>query len=247
MKTKGIAMCVLLAAALVSCSKEQGQATGGAVRFSVAGKDATVVEMTKSHVSDYTTLPSSSAFTISVKNADNSEVYSGLISDWDASTDLAVGNYSVTATYGAEGQEGFDKPFFTGTTTFSVIGGETTEVSVPVELGNMLLKVDVSDWFAKYYTDYSFKVSTGSGTDISFPKGETRAAFVDAYKFTISGEFTTQGNEKRSFTKDYNANLEARTCYTLHFDASNVGAEQVTVTFNDKTEDVDLGNVDLNE
>lgn len=248
MKTKGFAIGILLAASLVSCSKEQNGASRGTVSFSVAGKDAAVAEVTKSRVSDYTALPSSSAFTIVVKDADNAEVYSGLISDWDAATDLAVGDYTVTASYGAEGVEGFDKPYFAGSTTFSVVGGQTTEVSVPVALANMLVKVSVTEQFSNYFPDYDFTVTTGSGTVISFPKGETRAAFVDAYKFTVTGSLTAQnGTERQLQPKEYNANLEAKTCYTLLFEASNVGGVKVTVTFNDTTETVDLGEFELNE
>ncbi len=247
MKTKRIALCAVLAACCLSCSKEHGDAGEGSVRFTVADTDGALVEKTRSNVSDYTSLPSAADFSIVVKDADKTEVYSGLISGWDASTALQAGSYSVTASYGAEGTEGFDKPFFTGSTDFTVLGGETTQVSIPVALGNMLVKVAVSESFANYYSSYEFKITTGNGTEIAFPKGETRAAFIDAYRFTISGTLVSQGGQSSSFSKEYTGTLEAKTCYTISFDASNIGGNTVTVSFNGNLTPVELGDVELNQ
>lgn len=231
---------VLLAA---SCSKENGKV--GSVRFAVESSEE-VTEVTKGKVSDYTTLPASASFNISVKDADNALVWGGPVSAWDASTALNTGNYSVTATYGEEGVEGFDKPFFTGSSTFAVTGGNTTQVSIPVQLGNTLVKVSCSESFKNFFTDYSFSVTTGNGTKIDFTKGETRAAFVDAFKFTIAGELTSQGGKQQSFSKEY-INLEPKTCYTVKFDVDNVAGVTVTISFNDTVETVPVGDIELND
>lgn len=241
-------ICAAALLATVSCSVKisgEGSADTGFVSFGV-DNDGDIALVTKSSLSDFTTLPSASDFAIVVKNSDAQTVYEGTVKNWDSSKPLQTGNYNVTATYGEEGAEGFDKPYFTGNTNFAVNGGQTTSVSVPASLGNSLVKIECSESFKNYFTDYSFTLKTGSGTEISFPKDETRAAFIDAYKFSVSGTFTNQGGTKYPFTKDYNS-IEANTCYTIRFDASNIGGLKVTVTFDDTVTTVDCGDLELNE
>ena len=109
------------------------------------------------------------------------------------------------------------------------------------------MKLSFSDNFRNYFTDWNLKLTTGTGTQIDFPKSETRAAFVDAYKFTLSGTFTKQGGgSPKTFSKEYNS-LESATCYTISFDASTVGGLKISVTFNDTAETIDCGDVELND
>ena len=44
---------------------------------------------------------------------------------------LPAGNYSASAVYGSLSDEGFDKPCFMGTQTFTVIGGQTGMYHMP--------------------------------------------------------------------------------------------------------------------
>lgn len=248
MKLYRISVLAALSLAALSCSTKVTPGDGGNegfVNFTVEN-GGEIVEVTKSNVSDYTTLPGASDFRIVVKNSDGAPVYDGLVSGWTSSTALMVGNYSVDASFGEEGAEGFDKPYFAGSTSFAVTGGQTTAVSVPVKLANSIVKISCSDSFRNYFPQWSFKITTGTGTVIDFPSTETRAAFVDAYKFTVSGSFTSQGGTVKEWSKDYNS-LEAATCYTIRFDASNVGGLKVTVTFDDTVETVDCGDVELND
>ena len=241
----GIAAVALLAT--LSCTKRIGGISGGegTVSFSLVQFDP-VSDATKSKISDYTALPSVDAFTVTVKNSDGSAVYSGLVSEWDTATKLTAGNYSVSASFGEEGVEGFDKPYFTGETSFVVNGGAETAVSIPVSLGNSIVKISCTENFKNYFTLRTFKITTGNKTEIDFPADETRAAFVDAFKFTVDGSLTTQGGTKKSFSKNYD-DVAAKTCYTLLFDAPSVGGNTVTVTFNDETTEVTLTEIDLNE
>lgn len=233
---------VLVLVMTVSCAKIQ-QSKDGQVIFAVSSNDI-VADMTKSNVSDYTTLPSSANFTITIAGEDYS--WTGRISEWSAETPLVVGEYSVTATYGdLENEEGFDKPFFTGSQTFTVKGGEQTEVSIPVSLGNAIVRMTFTEAFNNYYPDYTFKL-TRDGKDIAvFAKGETKGAFLDPWKFTLEG--TLEGEMKKTtFSKDY-SNLKEATAYTFNFDVTNVGGASITIKFNDTVETVELGNYELND
>lgn len=231
---------VLALVAAVSCAKQS--AKSGQVTFEVSSNQ-TVADVTKSNVSDYTDLPSAADFTISVSGDEFN--WSGKISEWNPAIALMAGEYSVTASYGDVEDEGFDKPFFTGSQTFTVRGAEQTAVSVPVALGNAIIKMTFSESFNNYYKDYTFKL-TRDGADIAtFVKGETKAAFIDPYKITLEG--TLVGENKTVPVKYDYTNLNEATAYTFNFDITNVGGAAIRISFNDTVETIELGDVELND
>ena len=239
-----IGALILLVA--VSCTKNQVEGYGS-VSFAL-DNNAEIVEQTRSNVSDYTTLPSKENFTITIKDASNATVWSGLISEWGTGenpSQLKAGNYTVEATYGSLEEEGFDKPYFYGTASFAVTGGQTINVPISVSLGNTIIKVSYSDNFKAYFSDYTFKLTRDNSDIAVFAKDETRGAFIDGYKITVEGEMT--GELKTfSYSQEY-SNLEVATAYTLAFDVNNVGSATLTVTFNDEVETVELGDIELND
>lgn len=238
---KILGMLVLIAA--FSCTKNQ-TVGHGQVSFVLTG-DYQIADQTKSSVSDYTALPLSEDFTITITDASSASVWKGKLSDWNPTTLLKAGTYKVTATYGNIEDEGFDKPYFTGTTEFAVNGDQTSEVEVSVSLGNTVILIGCTDNFRNYYKDYTFRLSRGVKEIATFVKGEARGAFVEAYKFTIEGTLTSE-TKTRSFSREYTS-LDEATAYTVMFDISNVGGTSITITFNDKAETVELGDLELND
>ena len=184
-------------------------------------------------------MPAAGDFTITILDESSSQFWSGKISEWDSSTPLPAGNYTVNASYGDIEDEGFDKPYFTGTQTFAVKGGETSSVSVPVALGNTIIKVSCSEYFKKYYSDYTFKLTRGTVEIATFVKDETKGAFIDGYKIKVEGTLTGE-LKTYSFEKEYTG-LDEATAYTINFDAPNVGGSTITISFNDTVETVELG------
>ena len=78
----------------------------------------------------------------------------------------------------------------------------------------------------------------------SFVKDETRGAFIDGYKITLSGAMKSEVKDF-SFSKEY-TNLDEATAYTFTFDLTNVGGASLSISFNNTTETVDLGDIELN-
>ncbi len=228
---------------VLSCTKNQ-DAGSGHVNFEIKG-NLDLVDVTKSNVSDYTQLPSAEDFNISVLDATSASVFTGKISEWNPETVLLAGNYTVTAEYGSLEEEGFDKPYFAGTASFAIAGDQTTAVKIPVALANTVVKVACTDNFKNYYSDYTFSVGRENSTIATFAKGEIKAAFVDGYKLTLKGEIQSYSG-KKTFEKEY-TNLDEATAYTFLFDASNVGGSQITVSFNNTVETIDLGDIEINE
>ena len=81
---------VLALVAAASCTKSQTEGNGR-VAFAVSSNDV-VADMTKSNVSDYTALPATGDFTITILDESSSQVWTGKISEWDSSTPLPAGN-----------------------------------------------------------------------------------------------------------------------------------------------------------
>ena len=238
----------LCAAALmllaVSCGKQQAEGPAGTVSFSLATEEEVADIITRSSVSSFTTMPQAADFTVTVSGQDGEETP---VTDLGGTLSLAAGNYTAKASYGSSSDEGFGKPYFLGQASFSVNGGAQTAVSIPVKLGNCIVKMEYTDTFRKYFSDWTFTLKTGQGNSFSFGPSETRAVFIDAYTVTLSGTLTNQGGKTQSLAAKEYRNLSAATCYTMRFDASNLGGESISISFNDSVTDVALGEFDLND
>lgn len=227
-----LVLAAALAGSLTACQKAQEPSCEG-VRFSV-GADCEITDVTKGKISDYTTLPAAGEFTITIKNASSELFWTGKLSAWDSTTPMSVGDYTVEAVYGSSDVEGFDKPYFTGSAKFTINGAATTDVKIPVKLNNAIVRVNCTEAFKKYFTGYSFNVTTGSGTVIPFVKDETRAAFIEAYKITVTAPtLINQYSQNVKFSTLTYSDLEEATCYTLVFDASQTGGVTVNISYNE--------------
>ena len=237
MKRIAIVLIALAAMALPACQKT---AQTGCLSFSLKEGEVADVQ-TKGNVSDYATVPSEGDFTLTVKNG-SAIVWSGLLSTWNVTDQLAAGKYTVEAVYGSVEDEGYAKPCFAGSADVTVVGGQNTSVTIPVSLGNAIVRISCTDEFKSYYTSYSFTVTTGAGNVF---ENVTDAIFMDAYKFTLTGIFTTQnGNNVTMAPKSWN--VDAATCYNVVFDATNVGNVTVSISFDDTVQTVEFEQ-DLNE
>ena len=236
-----LSVFVLLLA--VSCEKNRTEESGR-VTFDLSG-NWEITEVTKSNVSDYVALPSAADFNITILDASTVQVWTGKVSEWDEATELTAGDYTVTASYGDVTDEGFGKPFFTGTQAFTVVGGESVAVSVSVSLGNTIFKISSSQYFDNYYTDYTIKLTRDGSDIVAFSKGETRAAFIDGYKVTVEGSLVSETTTK-TFSVEYTG-LETATAYTYSMDVTNVGGSTISITFNDAVETVELTDCELND
>lgn len=227
---------------LAACSKQSG--TEGNVRFALDQQSNLIDVSTRSSVGDFTALPPASEFTVKISDEQDNITP---VSDISAPVTLAAGKYTATASYGSLSDEGFDKPCFKGEQSFTVTGGSTQNVTINVKLAGCIVRFSFTESFTNYFTDYTFTVTTGGGTEISVPKSETRVIFMDAYTFKLSGTLTSQSGTTQVFAEKEFKNLEPATCYTVKFDASNVGSNSITISFDETTIDADLVEVDLND
>ena len=238
---KKLLITLICSLALASCSKDKD---AGGISFDVFS-DVTLEDVVKSKVSEYATLPGGGDFTIVIKDVGQEKIWEGKVKDWIPATKLTMGTYTVAASYGDITQEGAGKPCYKGNTNFSIEGAATTTVKIPVELENCLVKVVCTDNFKKYFTEGKFTLTTGNGNSFDITKDSDTALFIEAYKFTIAGNFKNQGGVDKTFSNEYQ-DLSPATLYTVKYDISNVGGLKVTVTFNDTVAEFDLGEVEIN-
>lgn len=258
MKLTKLTMCALALLGLVACSESDSnnEATQkGYISFVLSTTDL-VENVTRAQITigeaigDFNA-PADGDFKIEIIDDENETVWSGKLSEWSSTTPLTAGNYTVKASYD-EGRVGFNSPVFSGSAPVAVTGGETAKVEIPVTLQNAIVRLQYTDTFKNYYSFEKFTV-TSLGTAIDFTANETRGAFIEASSFTIQGELTSQaqdangGSPTKTFSKEYKAS--AAKCYTITFDASNIGGVNgIQITFGDQpTETVELGDTELNE
>lgn len=238
------ALLSLLAA--VSCKKAKKSAEMSCVAFEISRSES-VADVAKSQVSDFTSLPQSDDFTLSLYN-DGGMVWSGNFSDWNTLTPLVCGDYSVVVECGRDAGEGPDKPYFKGEHGFRLTSATPLQTeTVTASLANCIVRYEFTDAFKKCFSTYLFAITTGSDNLFAIPSEDGKAVFVDAFKFTLSGSMTGQSGVTSVMTPKVYENLKPGTCYLLRFDASQSGSVvSVSVSFNDSLENIDLGEIELN-
>lgn len=246
---------LLLSAALLmgfaACNNdgdESAQVAEGYLTFEVSAsqdvENITRAQITIDEATGGYTVPAAEDFTITILNEEGYQAWTGKIGEWDATTPLKAGVYTVKASYD-NGRTGFDKPVFAGQTEFTIVGAQETAVVIPVTLQNAIIRFTYSDMFLKYYSFDEISVVSGAN-EVEFTKEMTNGAFIDATTFSVATTFTSQAGTSVPFSKEYSA--KAATCYTVAFDASNIGGVgTITITLNDEVTTIDMGEIELNE
>jgi hypothetical protein len=263
MKRLNLMLCMVALFGGVACNETSSDdgAERGRLRVQMV-TDSVLTDITRAEetqkiidLSTLTTLPATSQFTLTVRTQADHDSGSQGTPAWQGGVSevsnegiaLNTGYYYVTASYGNSSEEGFDKPYLMGeSSSFYIAGGETTQVSVKAALANAAVRIVTTDLFDSYFSEQAYTIVTGAGTSIAMSRAEkSKVAFIDPYKFTVNATLKNQQGKEQSFSREYTS-LSAKNCYTVKLD-SNVGGSQITITFDDKIETVDLGDLELNE
>ena len=160
---------------------------------------------------------------------------------------VPVGKYTLEAWYGSLETEGFESPYYYGSSTLTVEENRTTPVSVTASLANSMVRVEMSDMFRDYFASYSLTLRSELGNEIAYPDGETRSVYLAPGQVTASITITKQNGttatlEPKSFT------AEARHSYLLKFDINGgeAGDGFLTLTYDDMT-DMETVEIDLSD
>lgn len=241
LKKRVILIYSLLSLILVSCAKEDTAKNNGMGTFTMKlNATSEVIGLNEKSRAEEAgegetlILPDVNDFSVSISSLGEQ------VCGWSSYKDmreeempeLRVGTYQVKAWYGDVSKEGFELPYFEGNQEFSIKKNETTPVEVTCYLGNAQVKVNYTDEFKNYFSDYSAVIATSLGNEVEYVKDETRAAYfspgelIAKVKVKKSGQSTEAVYQAKVFT------AESRHIYTLTLDV-DAGSATMTVSFSE--------------
>jgi hypothetical protein len=156
------------------------------------------------------------------------------IADFDNDQLFSVGSYTMSASYGALDQEGFESPYYYGESTFSVLENKVTNVSLTAQLANSMVTIEYTDAFKDYFTDYSMQLHAEGGDYIDYASDETRPAYLRPGQVTIIAN-VTKPNGLSAALEAAKFTAVARHHYTVTVDVNNgqAGDAEMSISFDD--------------
>lgn len=136
-----------------------------------------------------------SNFLLTIKNSQGEQVEQYTYSEMPEIISLPVGTYTVVASSAEAATNGFDVPFYTGSTEqFTIKENELTEVSaLTCRLANVMISVEYDEELRKLMgEDVVTTVKIGDNS-LDIPSSETRKAYLIAPASASSMEITLKG------------------------------------------------------
>ncbi len=254
MKLKKFLILPVIAVLMASCSKEEpgGEKGYGNIDPSFAA-DFKVVQTVGS--SNSTTAPSViqpevADFKVHMVREDGSvNKLWNKVSEMKETETFPVGEYSLELYYGDLKDEGFDKPYFYGSTNFSIYDDEVSSPKVVATLCNTMVSLDYTEAFMNYFADYSTTIQSSTGKNIDFAKDEVRAAYVKPGTIKMSMTLTNKEGKTITIAPTAINNAQARTHYRVTFDVNGgeVGEAVLVITFNEELADGGMVEISLGD
>ena len=220
-----------MAFCLASCSQTDSPETAdqGQIDVSVSANK----QLIGSRANDNGETPDANDFGISITSAEGEEVaaYSKL-SDFQPFKAKA-GTYTVTATYGDAGAEGFDAISFAGSEQVVVKRKETAQATVTCTINKALVHIGYTDDFKKYFTQYDAYIATSKGKEVTYAADESRAAYFVPGNLRVYLRVKKSGADQTVTLnpKDFTAQAQHEYYLSMDVDASSA---TLTVTFTDE-------------
>ena len=135
-----------------------------------------------------------SNFLLTIKNSQGEQVEQYTYSEMPEIISLPVGTYTVVASSAEAATNGFDVPFYTGSTDITIKENELTEVStLTCTLANVMISVEYDEELRKLMgEDVVTTVKIGENS-VDIPSSETRKAYLIAPASASSMEITLKG------------------------------------------------------
>lgn len=221
----------LLLAGLVSCAKDDARSSlEGRIDVRVNADQSLTDEM--SRAAEEESVPDINDFALAIESVD------GKVSNsWESFADfspisVAVGTYTVTASYGDAEAEGFDAVSYLGSTNVEVRSAETSEASVTCVINKAKVSIAYTDEFKSYFNSYSAYVSSSKGNKVTYSADEARGAYFVPGDLGVYLEVTRQGVSKKVTLNPKNFTAEEKHEYRLTMDV-DAAAASLKIIFND--------------
>lgn len=180
--------------------------------------------------------------TLSLTNAQGETLYSGTVTDFDTSKGFAVGDYTMTATYGDPVSEGFELPAVYGSTDFTVSEGKTTTPTIEATPSKAMLTLRFDASLTDYMEAMQAAVNTAGGSSVTYTADETRPVYITPGQTAVSLSFT-KPNGKSGNVEIASFDAAVKTHYTLLAKLGGDGfgtLEGITVVYDDLLEQEDV-------
>ena len=182
--------------------------------------------------------PHPDEFKITMSNVDGTHSQSWTsFSQFPQDKPLKVGTYLIEAGFGNINEEGFESPYYAGQTTIQVIENNTTEASIDCKLANTMVSIEYTEEFKNFFDDFSSLIHSEGGSYIKYSKDETRPLYVKPGKVSLILSLTKKNGISATFQPAEINNALAQHHYHITFDinSSEVGKEELIITFDDNT------------
>ena len=156
-------------------------------------------------------------------------------SDFQEGTVFPYGSYTTEASYGSLNDEGWDKPFISGSQAFSIASQGVTNGTISCTLQNAKVAGGYTDAFKDYFQEYSTNVITSLGGTINFVSDETRAAYVKPGTINFNVIAKRPGATNSQTIPLSPIVVAAKSQYNMTLDV-DAGAAQLVVSFNDEVD-----------
>lgn len=216
---------------LVSCTKEEPQSSlEGRIDVKVSTDQTLLGEASRS--GEEKTIPDINDFGLTIESLDGK-----VFNSWESFSEfrpvsVAIGTYTVTASYGDVEAEGFDAISYQGSTNVEVRKEETAEASVTCIINKAKVSINYTDEFKSYFTSYSSYISSSKGNKVTFSANESQGAYFVPGSLGVYLEVTRQGVSQKVTLNPKNFTAEAKHEYRLTMDV-DASTASLKITFND--------------
>lgn len=231
-----------------ACDDSLTLSKGTGTIFPLVDVDPTVVTSRSSRagaeIGDLTV----SDLTLTLQSVDGSVNESFAYSDFPTDKAYPVGEYTLTASYGSDSEEGFEKPAVSGSCTLTVEDGKASKPSISATLSKAMVAIEFDEGLLNYMTSVSARLHSAGGTYVDYPATEKRAAYLKPGNTTVSVSFT-KPNGKQGNLEVASFDAAAKHCYKLAFALGGDGygsVEAITVKYDDMLDQEDV-TVDISD
>ena len=221
-----------------ACDDSLTLSKGTGTIFPLVDVDPTVVTSRSSRAGSEIGDLTASDLTLTLTSADGSVNESFAYPDFPTDKAYPVGEYTLTASYGSDSEEGFEKPAVSGSCSLTVSEGKASKPSIVATPSKAMVAIEFDEGLLNYMTSVSARLHSAGGTYVEYPVTETRAAYLKPGNTTVSVSFT-KPNGKEGNLEVASFNAEAQHRYTLAVKLGGDGygsADAITVKYDDMLE-----------
>lgn len=151
--------------------------------------------------------------------------------------------HTVTLSHGVRGEEGYNKPYFEGSTTVDVPGYKlSVEAQVEVALANSIVNIDTTAEFDGYFQQSTPKFVIKG---IEWNEESEEMLYVNAGTTTITCEVVKPSGNAQTLSVE--VTLKPSTRHTIVFDLDTAGSAEFVVRFDNQIVEIVEEEFEMND